>query len=93
MEFREEGEEWDHIHLPGDRSSFYLTGLKGSTRYELRLAAYNVFGRGEFSPTIDFTTGLAGKFKTKYLMKLNQFKNDRSNVKYICNIGNLINSS
>ncbi|XP_071034672.1 cell adhesion molecule Dscam1 isoform X7 [Parasteatoda tepidariorum] len=59
LEFREEGEEWDHIHLPGDRSSFYLTGLKGSTRYELRLAAYNVFGRGEFSPTIDFTTGLA----------------------------------
>ncbi|GFS44506.1 titin [Nephila pilipes] len=59
LEFREEGEEWDHIHLPGERNSFYLTGLKGSTRYELRLAAYNVFGRGEFSPTIDFTTGLA----------------------------------
>ncbi|GBM66129.1 Down syndrome cell adhesion molecule [Araneus ventricosus] len=59
LEFREEGEEWDHIHLPGERTSFYLTGLKGSTRYELRLAAYNVFGRGEFSPTIDFTTGLA----------------------------------
>ncbi|GIY73266.1 down syndrome cell adhesion molecule-like protein 1 homolog [Caerostris extrusa] len=59
LEFREEGEEWDHIHLPGERNSFYLTGLKGSTRYELRIAAYNVFGRGEFSPTIDFTTGLA----------------------------------
>lgn len=63
LEFREEGEEWDHIHLPGERISFYLTGLKGSTRYELRLAAYNVFGRGEFSPTIDFTTSLAGKVR------------------------------
>ena len=62
LEFREEGEEWDHIHLPGERNSFYLTGLKGSTRYELRLAAYNVFGRGEFSQTIDFTTSLAGRF-------------------------------
>ncbi|KAG8195693.1 hypothetical protein JTE90_002957 [Oedothorax gibbosus] len=49
VEYRRPGEEWSPVHVPRDRSSFLLTRLDNSMTYEVRLAAYNEHGRGEFS--------------------------------------------
>ncbi|GBM48573.1 Down syndrome cell adhesion molecule [Araneus ventricosus] len=56
VEYRRQGEEWNPVHVPRDKSSFQLSRLDNCMTYEVRLAAYNEHGRGEFSSTLAFTT-------------------------------------
>ncbi|KFM69643.1 Protein sidekick-1, partial [Stegodyphus mimosarum] len=56
LEYRRQNEEWNPIHVPRDKSSFQLSRLDNSMTYEVRLAAYNEHGRGEFSSALAFTT-------------------------------------
>ncbi|XP_035219634.1 Down syndrome cell adhesion molecule-like protein Dscam2 [Stegodyphus dumicola] len=56
LEYRRHNEEWNPIHVPRDKSSFQLSRLDNSMTYEVRLAAYNEHGRGEFSSALAFTT-------------------------------------
>lgn len=56
LEYRRHNEEWNPVHVPRDKSSFQLTRLDNSMTYEVRLAAYNEHGRGEFSSSLSFTT-------------------------------------
>nr|7Y8I_A Chain A, Dscam [Chelicerata]7Y8I_B Chain B, Dscam [Chelicerata]7Y8I_C Chain C, Dscam [Chelicerata]7Y8I_D Chain D, Dscam [Chelicerata]7Y8I_E Chain E, Dscam [Chelicerata]7Y8I_F Chain F, Dscam [Chelicerata] len=55
LEFRGDNKDWIKLHIPNNRKSFVLNGLDSSRRYQLRLAAYNRYGRGDFA-VIGFTT-------------------------------------
>ncbi|XP_042896897.1 cell adhesion molecule Dscam1-like isoform X2 [Parasteatoda tepidariorum] len=56
VEYRRHNEDWNPVHVPRDKSFFQLSRLENSMTYEVRLAAYNEHGRGEFSSTLSFTT-------------------------------------
>ncbi|XP_023220980.1 titin-like [Centruroides sculpturatus] len=55
LEFHGDNKDWIKLHIPNNRKSFVLNGLDSSRRYQLRLAAYNRYGRGDFA-VIGFTT-------------------------------------
>ncbi|XP_076359067.1 cell adhesion molecule DSCAML1-like [Tachypleus tridentatus] len=62
LEFKKDGMIKHQRHLPGSISSYKVTHLQTGSRYELRLAAYNKFGRGSASsPVVAFTEALGVK--------------------------------
>ncbi|XP_013793455.2 Down syndrome cell adhesion molecule-like, partial [Limulus polyphemus] len=56
LEFKKDGMTKHQRHLPVSSSSYKVTHLQAGSRNELRLAAYNKFGRGSASsPVVAFT--------------------------------------
>ncbi|XP_076363657.1 cell adhesion molecule DSCAM-like [Tachypleus tridentatus] len=62
LEVKKDGMTKHQRHLPGSISNYKVTHLQTGSRYELRLAAYNKFGRGSAStPVVAFTEVLGVK--------------------------------
>ncbi|XP_076363701.1 cell adhesion molecule DSCAM-like isoform X2 [Tachypleus tridentatus] len=62
LELQKNGMKKHQRNLPGSISSYKVTHLQAGSRYELRLAAYNKFGRGSASsPVVAFTEALGVK--------------------------------
>ncbi|XP_064486227.1 cell adhesion molecule DSCAM-like isoform X7 [Ornithodoros turicata] len=47
------------LHLPGNKDTVTLRDLRSGTRYNFRLAAYNMYGRGDFSHNLPAVTHLS----------------------------------
>ncbi|XP_022236973.1 pikachurin-like [Limulus polyphemus] len=56
LEIKENGKRKQQLHLPGTINNYQVMHLKAGSKYEVSLAAYNVFGKGRASkPIVAFT--------------------------------------
>ncbi|KAG0439399.1 hypothetical protein HPB47_016663, partial [Ixodes persulcatus] len=49
------------LHIPATKEAVTLTELRSGTRYNFRMAAFNLYGRGDFSHDMPAVTHLSGK--------------------------------
>nr|AWX42176.1 sDscam-a2.36 [Ixodes scapularis] len=59
VQYGSDDEEKSDLHLPGNKDTVTLRDLRSGTRYNFRLAAYNMYGRGDFSHNLPAVTHLS----------------------------------
>ncbi|XP_076334946.1 cell adhesion molecule Dscam1-like isoform X7 [Tachypleus tridentatus] len=52
LEYVDTDQNKNEFHAPGTRKEYCIEGLESGQRYSIRVAAYNMFGRGDFSPSL-----------------------------------------
>ncbi|XP_076363673.1 cell adhesion molecule Dscam1-like isoform X12 [Tachypleus tridentatus] len=52
LEYEDSSQNKNELHAPGTIKEYCIEGLEPGQRYGVRVAAYNRFGRGDFSPSL-----------------------------------------
>ncbi|XP_022245919.1 Down syndrome cell adhesion molecule-like protein 1 isoform X4 [Limulus polyphemus] len=52
LEYVDTDQNKQEFHAPGSHKEYCIEGLESGQRYSIRVAAYNMFGRGDFSPSL-----------------------------------------
>ncbi|XP_049275764.1 Down syndrome cell adhesion molecule isoform X17 [Rhipicephalus sanguineus] len=59
VQYGTDEEDKADLHIPGNKDTVTLRDLRAGTRYNFRLAAYNMYGRGDFSHNLPAVTHLS----------------------------------
>ncbi|KAH6921918.1 hypothetical protein HPB50_006463 [Hyalomma asiaticum] len=59
VQYGTDDEDKADLHIPGNKDTVTLRDLRAGTRYNFRLAAYNMYGRGDFSHNLPAVTHLS----------------------------------
>ncbi|XP_077495743.1 cell adhesion molecule Dscam1-like isoform X4 [Amblyomma americanum] len=59
VQYGTDEEDKADLHIPGNKDTVTLRELRSGTRYNFRLAAYNMYGRGDFSHNLPAVTHLS----------------------------------
>ncbi|XP_076363662.1 cell adhesion molecule Dscam1-like isoform X3 [Tachypleus tridentatus] len=67
LEYEDSSQNKNELHAPGTIKEYCIEGLEPGQRYGVRVAAYNRFGRGDFSPSLVVITEGNGRKAQLYV--------------------------